>query len=84
MYRCSIIINNSGSWSFVAFVNLPTGETGQKQLQVLETTLDFDNAVAVERQFKALRQVVEGSSRCGGGRCSRCSRRRPWRSAAAT
>ena len=61
IYRCSIIINNPGDWTFVAFVNLPT-ETGQRQLQVLETTLDITDAVVLEGQFKGLRYVVEGSS----------------------
>ena len=61
IYRCSIIINNPGTWTFTAFVNLPT-ETGQKQLEVLETTLDITDAVVLEGQFKGLRYVVEGSS----------------------
>ncbi len=61
IYRCSVIINNPGAWTFVAFVNLPT-ETGQKQIQVLETTLDITDAVVLEGQFKGLRYVVEGST----------------------
>ena len=61
IYRCSVIINNPGAWTFLAYVNLPTA-TGQQQLQVLETTLDITDAVVLEGQFKGLRYVVEGSS----------------------
>lgn len=61
IYRCSIIVNNPGSWTFVAFVNLPT-ETGQRQLEVIETTLEITGAVVLEGQFKGLRYAVEGSS----------------------
>lgn len=61
VYRCSIIVNNPGSWTFTAFVNLPT-EAGQQQLQVLETTLDITDAVVLSGEYKGLRYVVEGSS----------------------
>ncbi len=61
IYRCSIIVNNPGDWTFVAFVNLPTA-TGQQQLEVVETTLDITDAVVLEGAFKGLRYVVEGSS----------------------
>jgi hypothetical protein len=61
IYRCSIIINNPGAWTFTAFVNLPTA-TGQQQLQVLETTLDINDAVVLSGEYKGLRYVVEGST----------------------
>ncbi len=61
IYRCSVIVNNPGAWTFTAFVNLPT-ETGQQQLEVVESTIDIPDAVVLEGQFKGLRYVVEGSS----------------------
>ncbi|HUR01544.1 MAG TPA: hypothetical protein VM347_03310 [Nonomuraea sp.] len=61
VYRCSIIVNNPGAWTFTAFVNLPT-TTGQKQLQVVETTVDITGAVVLEGQYKGLRYAVEGKS----------------------
>ena len=61
IYRCSIIVNNPGSWTFTAFVNLPTA-TGQQQLRVIETTVDISDAVVLSGEYKGLRYVVEGSS----------------------
>ncbi|HUR74090.1 MAG TPA: hypothetical protein VMZ00_07425 [Sporichthya sp.] len=61
IYRCSIIVNNPGAWTFTAFVNLPT-VTGQKQLKVVEATLDITDAVVLEGQYKGLRYAVQGSS----------------------
>ncbi len=61
VYRCSIIVNNPGEWTFTAFVNLPTA-AGQQQLEVVETTLDITGAVVLEGMFKGLRYAIEGSS----------------------
>jgi hypothetical protein len=61
IYRCSIIINNPGNWTFTAFVNLPT-TAGQKQLKVLDTTLDITDAVVLAGEFKGLRYAVEGKT----------------------
>ncbi len=61
VYRCSIIVNNPGAWTFTAFVNLPTA-AGQQQLEVVETTLDITDAVVLAGEFKGLGYAVEGSS----------------------
>ena len=61
VYRCSIIVNNPGAWTFTAFVNLPTA-AGQQQLKVVETTLDITEAVVLAGEFKGLRYAIEGSS----------------------
>lgn len=61
IYRCSIIVNNPGAWTFTGFVNLPT-EAGQQQLQVVETTVEITDAVVLAGEFKGLRYAIEGSS----------------------
>lgn len=61
IYRCSIIVNNPGAWTFSSFVNLPT-VTGQKQLKALDTTIDIPNAVQLAGEYKGLRYVVEGKT----------------------
>jgi hypothetical protein len=61
IYRCAIIINNPGDWTFLAYVNLPT-DTGQKQLKSVQTTLTFNDAVTLTGEYKGLRYAVEGKS----------------------
>lgn len=61
IYRCSIIVNNPGAWTFTGYVNLPTNQ-GQRQLQTVETTLTIDDAVVLAGEFKGLKYIVEGSS----------------------
>ncbi len=61
IYRCSVIVNNPGAWTFTGFVNLPT-DAGQRQLQVVETTLNIDDAVVLAGEFIGVKYVVEGSS----------------------
>lgn len=61
VYRCSVIINNPGDWTFLAYVNLPTS-TGQQNLKSLETTLTLNDAVVLAGEYKGLRYAVEGKS----------------------
>ncbi|HVE24777.1 MAG TPA: hypothetical protein VNC22_05215 [Sporichthya sp.] len=61
VYRCSVIINNPGDWTFLAYVNLPTAN-GQQQLKSLETTLTLNDAVVLTGEYKGLRYAVQGKS----------------------
>lgn len=61
IYRCSVIVNNPGAWTFTGFVNLPT-ETGQRQLQAVSTTLNIDDAVVLGGEDRGLKYAVQGSS----------------------
>jgi hypothetical protein len=61
VYRCSVIINNPGAWTFTAAVNLPTA-TGQKQLKVVDATLDIPDAVVLAGEYKGVAYAVQGKS----------------------
>jgi hypothetical protein len=61
VYRCSIIINNPGSWTFTATVNLPTA-TGQQLIRTLNTTLDITDAVVLSGEYKGVQYAVTGKS----------------------
>jgi hypothetical protein len=61
IYRCSIIVNNPGDWTFIGYVNLPT-PAGQKQLKVVQTTLPLHDAVVLNGDYIGLRYAVQGKS----------------------
>jgi hypothetical protein len=61
IYRCSIIVNNPGDWTFIGYVNLPTS-AGQKQLKVVQTTLPLHDAVLLNGDYIGLRYAVQGKS----------------------
>jgi hypothetical protein len=61
IYRCSIIVNNPGDWTFIGYVNLPTS-AGQKQLKVIQTTLTINDAVVLRGDYIGLRYAVQGKS----------------------
>src|SRR3954447_4000540 len=61
IYRCAVIVNNPGDWTFLAYINLPTS-TGQRQIKSLETTLPLNDVVTLQGDYKGLRYVVQGKS----------------------
>lgn len=61
VYRCSIIVDNPGRWTFTTTVDLPT-TAGQQLITTVDATIDIPDAVTLAGEDKGVQYAVQGKS----------------------